>query len=323
MRRSASTFALGALVLCLTVAGTDAQEAVYRLRGQQLPIASVSSGYVQTVTELADGLVEVQVSAPLGPIGPTAAYVGSRSLPAAGVPDGFVLPDSMVPLLRAPVSEWEAATRVQEWVARHVSLDEEDVGPQDATSVLTRGRGRCSGVANVAVALLMASGFEARTLSGLLVTGDGPIPHRWLECRLAGAGWVPSDPTIGPWVVTPRHLLFERTVVRLPEVEVLRLVDARLSSLPRRKGRPVRPDTGARLLCSITGHSGSTVVATLRGPSGEVRWAVADPMAEFSGLLPGRWLLEVAEGGAVLERASLTLVQDQVHRYTVDLADRS
>jgi len=203
-------------------------------------------------------------------------------------------------------------------VAKNLVVDTEDESPQDAASVLGRGRGRCSGVANAAVAMLRTAGFEARTVSGLLV-GDGEaIPHRWIECRLPKAGWVPSDPTLGLWTVTPRHLVFSDTVKIAPSVQVLESGADGLERLPRRRGSLVRPNFGADLVCRIQSQvTGPSPLAVLRGGGGDIRRARLDPEARFSGLLPGRWVLEVEADGEVVERRTLRLRSGEFLSFTV------
>ncbi len=306
-------------VLCLFAAATvGAGEAIYQLVGGDAPVAAAANGFVQEVRAVTDAEVEVQVAATLGPIGATGTY--AQVLAAGGaseVPAGFALPSRLKVRLRPDIGAWEAATLVLEWAADHVVLDTSDGGPQDASSVLRRGRGRCSGLANATTALLLTAGFEARTVSGLLVSDDGAIPHRWLECRLPGAGWVPADPTLGLWAITSRHIVFADTVTRPPAVRVVG-GSGGLERLSRDGKRLLRPNRGADLVCRLSGAwQDPQPVAVLRGIGGDVRRARLDPEARFSGLLPGRWLLEVEAGGLVVERQELFLRSGEVHSYVV------
>jgi hypothetical protein len=235
------------------------------------------------------------------------------------VPNGFELPRRLSKRLRPDLDAWQAATLVLEWAADHVAVDVDDNGPQDAASVLKRRRGRCSGLANASVALLRAAGFEARTVSGLLIGNDRPIPHRWIECRLPRAGWVASDPTLGLWIITPRHIAFADTVVDLPQVRVLTASGDGLDRLPRRDGRLVRPNRGADLVCRLTSGWGDDLpVAVLRGGGGEVRRSRFDPDARFSDLLPGKWVLEIESHGTVIERRRLDLRSGDFKSYVVE-----
>ena len=220
------------------------------------------------------------------------------------------------------IDAWEAATAVLIWVAHHLEVDVSDNGAQDAVSVLARGRGRCSGVSNAAVGLLRAAGFQARTVSGLLVGEDQVIPHRWLECRFPNSGWVPSDPTLGLWTITPRHLVFADTVLRVPEVEVVRQGGDGLERLPSREGRLLRPNRGAGLLCRMASKwEGKPPIAVLYGGGGEVRRATIDPEARFLDLLPGRWVLEVEAGGGIIDRRELRLRSGDLQSYAVPSTD--
>jgi len=307
-----------AFVACVLAAAVGgAQEAAYLMSGDQLPVSVAANGYVQTVTARADGAVEVRVATALAPIGSRGVYQAVKHQNADAVPDGFVIPRTLRDDLRDYEQSWEAATRILEWVVRHVKLEDEPA-PQDAVSVLRRGRGRCSGLANASAALLLAAGFEARTVSGLLISEDSVVPHRWLECRLPGAGWVPTDPTLGFWTVTPRHVAFERTVVSIPEISVVETGRDGIEILPRRKGRPVRPNVGSELVCRLVGRDGpSRAMAVLYGRNGDTYHAILDPEGRFESLLPGRWRLVVLAEGRILESRDLVLAADQRHTFTV------
>ena len=180
------------------------------------------------------------------------------------MPSGFELPQRLRIGLRPEMDVWEAATSVLEWVSDHLVLVDNDRNPQDAASVIHRRGGRCSGLANATAALLMAAGFEARTVSGLLISGREAIPHRWVECRLPGAGWVPTDPTLGWWTITPRHVAFNDAVDRVPEITTLVPARGELRKLPRDGTTLVRPNDGAELVCRLGDSTGDrTAIAWL------------------------------------------------------------
>lgn len=305
---TAAGLMLAACECLAAVAPAGSREAVYIMRGPQLPVQTLVNGHAQLISETRAGELEVRVATEPVPIEARAAYAEIRRRPRQPVPQGFDLPRSLAGLLDDRADAWEAATRVLEWVARRVVLDTEDLYPQDARSVLHRRRGRCSGIANATVALLQAAGFEARTVSGLLMTDLGPEPHRWLECRLPGAGWVPGDPTLGLWTITPRHVVFADAVSVLPEVRVISFGSDPLSRLPTRGGMRVRPNEGVELVCRVVEpEAAPPVVATLVGPEGEVLQVWLTPEGRFTGLLPGRWVLTVERQGAVLSRQELHL----------------
>lgn len=293
-------------------------EASYLLVGGDVPIATSSNGYAQVVRPVIEG-TEVRVATTLTPIGAGGTYSDVLAGNTPDVPGGFELPKSLLRELHPSLEAWQAATRVLEWAADNVVIDVEDTGAQDAKSVLERGRGRCSGLANATVALLRTAGFEARTVSGLLVADERPIPHRWIECLLPNAGWVASDPTLGLWTITPRHIAFSDTVVDLPRVRVLTASTDGLDRLPRHGGRLVRPNQGANLVCRFASASSHPdAIAVLRGGDGELRRARFDPEARFSDLLPGKWLLEVVSGGTIVERRYLDLRSGDFRSYVVD-----
>jgi len=310
----------GLTALCLLAASTAVgEEASYLVAGGDVPVAAASNGYAQVVRTTADGSTEVRVATTLSPIGAGGTYADIVAGERPDVPAGFALPRRLLTELRPELGAWQAATLVLEWAADHVSVDVDDGGAQDAVSVLERGRGRCSGLANATVALLQAAGFEARTVSGLLVGDDRPVPHRWIECRLPGAGWVASDPTLGLWTVTPRHLIFADTVLDLPDVRVLAASNDGLRRLPKHGGHLLRPNRGADLVCRLASEwPHPDPVAVLRGGGGEVRRSRFDPEAHFSDLLPGRWVLEIISGEEVVERRQIDLRAGDFRSYVVD-----
>jgi hypothetical protein len=298
---------MAALVLAAVLVGpAHADEAVYAVRGDRLPVDVAANGYVQTTLEGADGWLQVRVSTSSAPVGASGIWTSVGRRPGDGVPPDFVLPARLDGRLGPQMSTFAAAGEIIDWVRRSVRIDDRDSGPQDATSVLGRRRGRCSGIANLTAALLLSAGFEARTVSGLLIGDAGPVPHRWIECRLPGAGWVPTDPTLGRWVITARHMAFADAVDRLPEV---RLVSAK----PAEPRPPVdRVNRGAELSCMLIGGDDRTsATAVLLGPGGDVRCAVLEPSGRFTGLQPGRWVLEVRIADVLLERQTLRLKADQ------------
>jgi hypothetical protein len=311
------------LVGLAAVASVAAEEADYLVTGGDLPVAAAANGFVQEVRAVDDGGVAVHIATAQAPIGAIGSYADLRPPRGHAVPSGFELPGSLAGVFEPRRNPWDVATDVLEWAAERVVVDTTDRGPQDASSVLKRGLGRCSGLANATAALLLASGFEARTVSGILIGSDGDVvPHRWIECRLPGAGWVASDPTLGLWAITPRHMVFANTVRNLPEVRIVSMGDDGLARLPIRNGRRMRPNLGADLVCRLRQQiAGSPPLAVLRGSGGEVRRARLDPEARFGGLLPGRWVLEVETTTGVVERRRLILRSGDVRVYTVQAID--
>jgi hypothetical protein len=311
-------------ILLLVACSTAAEVAEYLVRGEQLPVTTVANGYVQTVILAAPGEAKVKVSTSFDPIGAEGPYSAVQASSDIVIPPGFQLPATLARQMHGDVSAWAAATQILEWVMTRVQHDEHDTKPQDALSVLRRRRGRCSGLANVTAALLLTAGFEARTVSGLVVGQQGGIPHRWVECHLPGAGWVPTDPTLGLWTVTPRHIAFADAVRQLPEIDVAKTAESQLSRLPLRKGRRFRPNQGIELICRLADFEESyQVLATLKGPAGELLHSRLTPEGRFSGLLPGRWNLTVTLDGRVIQKQRLHLRSDEAHSLVIYLPRRA
>jgi hypothetical protein len=166
----------------------------------------------------------------------------------------------------------------------------------------------------------MAAGFEAITISGVLVGDRGSVPHRWVACRLPGAGWVHTDPTLGFWVVTSRHVAFAEAVVQPVEVRVLSSAQDTIDRLPRRAGRPVRPDRGSDLICRVVRDGGNArATAVITGGGGDSYQQLLEPEGRFTALLPGRWRLVVTADERVVEDRELILRAGETHSYTVTL----
>jgi len=296
-----------------------ATEAQYLLDGGQAPARVLANGYVQSVTSVAADRWRVRVSVSYEPVGADGAWSMAGAAPRSSVPAGFRMPASLREALLGELEVWRSATTILSWVADHVVVVDDDPLPQDAASVLRRGRGRCSGLPNAATALLQTAGFDARTVSGLLVDDGTATPHRWLEVWLPRAGWVPTDPTLGLWVVTPQHVAFPDAVLDPPTVVVERAVQPEVARLPRWDGRPTRPNEGADLICRMA--DGGQAVATLTDRYGDVRRVVLAPEGRFDRLLPGVWDLEVERVGRVVAEAALTLREGQLHHFTVETRD--
>jgi Transglutaminase-like superfamily len=305
--------------LIVSAVAVSADEAVYLMRGPILPLPHSVNGYAVDVRDRADGGVEVHVETSLNPIGSRGSFAEVEAGEGPVVPRGFNVPASLRSTLRPEMDAWEAATTVLEWVSDNLALVDGDHFPQDAASVLKRRGGRCSGLANATAALLMATGFEARTVSGLLITGREAIPHRWVECRLPGAGWVPTDPTLGWWIVTPRHVAFDRAVDRVPSIEMVAPAVGELHRLPRVGTTLMRPNLGAELVCRLTDMTDDRRAIAWLSRGSDQRQAVLGSEVRFASLLPGRWLLEVELEGKIVERREFDLRSGVVHSYVVRL----
>jgi hypothetical protein len=211
---------------------------------------------------------------------------------ALDVPSAFELPRELVGITNATSSPFEAFARLVEFVSSRITIDENDLGPQDAASVLRRGRGRCSGRANLAVGLLRAAGIPARVVLGVTVGEHGARWHRWGEAWLGPLGWVAFDPGTSLGLVSVRYLPLtgagEGTA--LSGVRVERIDERGFLSLPMRSGMRVLPVGGATV--HLVAPSGKPdLTALLFAPDGS-RWARRGRGAvTFGRMLPGRYRL--------------------------------
>jgi transglutaminase-like putative cysteine protease len=310
-----------ALTVLCTAAGAGAGEAIYRISGARPVSSHMVNGFTQEAARRLDGQYQVRVSVPRIPIGSPTAYTFDADHRPHHAPEGFVIPASLAERLSRRRTDDEAATEVLRWVDRHLVSDDRDYGNQDALSVLARGRGRCSGIANATAALLQAAGFRARTVSGVLIEDSGPVPHRWVECHFEGRGWVPTDPALGHWVVTHRHVVFPGAVHPVPVIDTLASPEGTgVEGFPVVAGVPRRPSRGPELIVRWvpTSEGGDPVTAQLIGAGGEVRVGRLDPVRHFTALLPGPWLLQVeTAGGATIHRQVVALDGAEVVSYVV------
>lgn len=146
-------------------------------------------------------------------------------------------------------SPWTRLVRIVLWVSRNVRLVEGDEGLQDAGSVLRRRVGRCSGRANLTVALLRQMGVPARVVHGLLVRSDGAVWHRWGEAFLGSLGWRPFDPGVAVGGVGVRYVPMVGADERLPlqGVRVVSLAEWEFAHLPWVQGLRVVPPRAFQL----------------------------------------------------------------------------
>lgn len=209
---------------------------------------------------------------------------------ALDVPDSFRLPTGLGELADRPASAVGVVESVVTYVTRTVRLDEDDAGPQDGAAVLARGRGRCSGRANLAVGLLRRLGIPARVVQGLLLGQESVRWHRWGEAWLGSLGWVPFDPGASVGLVGVRYLPLcgsgdgsSLTGVRLERVD-----ERGYLGVPVRNGLRVLPSGGVTLRCEAPTRQ-ADVTAVLLGPDGS-RWArQGHGGVVFKGMLPGRY----------------------------------
>ncbi|MBZ5588945.1 MAG: transglutaminase-like domain-containing protein [Acidobacteriia bacterium] len=224
------------------------------------------------------------------PAFPLASLGGCGDQTAVEVPPTFSLPAGLTALADRPSSAVGVVERVVVFVTQKVRLDENDTGPQDSASVLERGRGRCSGRANLAVGLLRRLGIPARVVQGLLIGEDSVRWHRWGEAWLGPLGWLPFDPGASVGLVGVRYLPLRGSGEgsSLAGVRLERLDERGYLGVPVRNGLRVLPTGGVTLRCVAPAHQ-ANVTALLLGPDGS-RWARhGRGGVVFTGMLPGRY----------------------------------
>jgi len=239
----------------------------------------------------------VTVTSEPGPLGRPPALAAVRpddtGDPASlALPPGFAVPPEILEIRRRSLDAWDATRRVVELVSARIALDEADSGAQDAASVLARGRGRCSGRANVAVGLLRAAGVPARVVHGVVVGERGARWHRWGEAWLGRLGWVPFDPGVAVGILSVRYIPMRGAGegASLAGIRTLVIDERGFASLPMRNRLRQPPLRGASVRV-VTRRPGSEFWAALYGPDGARRVARGSGEVVFSGLLAGRYRL--------------------------------
>ncbi len=229
---------------------------------------------------------------PVAPDYPLARAEGCGDPTAMEVPPSFALPAGLSELKGRRDSALAVVSGVVELVSRRIALDENDAGPQDASTVLLRGRARCSGRANLAVGLLRAMGIPARVVQGLVVVRGGARWHRWGEAWLGPLGWTPFDPGAAVGLVSVRYLPLRGSGEGSPlaGVRLEHLSEPSYLRLPVRCGLRTVPVGGVRLHCLALAE-GRRITALLVAPDGS-RWARRGVHeVVFEGMLPGRYRL--------------------------------
>lgn len=188
-------------------------------------------------------------------------------------------------------SSYELVGEVVAWVSERIVQDERDREPQDAMSVYERGRGRCSGRANLAVGLLRVLGVPARVVHGVLAADDAVRPHRWGEAWLGEAGWVAFDPGSAVGLVRVRYLPTATTLdeEQLKDARLVSADEPGFAALPRWRGMRIRPERGASLRCVL--GSGRWISVRLEGPDGMTREISGVSPIVFPDLIPGGYTL--------------------------------
>lgn len=224
------------------------------------------------------------------------------------VPIQFTLPKYIENTIDPGASAIEIVLKVVAFVADEIKVDRFDNGPQDAQSVLNRGRGRCSGRANLSVGLLRAKGIAARVVSGLVVSRTGAVWHRWGEAWLGSLGWVEFDPAAAVGTVDANYIRLRGAGewLLLREVELISLDNPVYRALPVRAGLRVVPVGGATVRCRPPAGDVTSHTITLCAEDESCRHASFHSEAVFSHLLPGKYQLRWQSGGT-LHRYSLAV----------------
>ncbi len=303
MRRRSSTLALLAVSLLTAPLAADSGRAVDGLDRSRIlpPPGARVSEYQGNGYKLVKNGDEVTVEVAAAPLLSTARYARPRRWGR----------DELSRLARGLVTgartEYEAASRLLGWVARHVEYDLDRSQPQDALAVLRRRSGYCTGVARLSVALFAAAGIEAREVAGYVV-GEGY--HRWVEVRLADRGWVMSDPLRSHHYVPATYvrlageeLATDRgieglLVERQDRIVVVDLYPGAVAGVKARRNTERRLAGAVRL--EVKSHAAG--MAILECPRVRYSHALADGATTFVGLEPGTYELRLLLPGKVVER---------------------
>lgn len=99
-------------------------------------------------------------------------------------------------------SERDKTKAIYDYVAKNISYDvakledESFEWDDSALKTLDRMTGVCQDYSYLAIALLRASGIEARLIEGTAISGFWPSNHAWVEAKVDG-NWLVMDPTWG------------------------------------------------------------------------------------------------------------------------------
>jgi transglutaminase-like putative cysteine protease len=123
-------------------------------------------------------------------------------------------------LTKDAVTEYEAVTRILNYVADHVKYTYNP--PQyDALYTLKTGTGNCQNFAHFSMALLRAAGIPSRIVGGITLKEPWKIPlnekdylvqsmgqggHAWIEIYFPDLGWLSYDPQQSRQFTSSRHI---------------------------------------------------------------------------------------------------------------------
>ncbi|NLK45414.1 MAG: transglutaminase domain-containing protein [Treponema sp.] len=75
-----------------------------------------------------------------------------------------------------------------------------------ASEVLKKSKGTCGEFANVFVALMRLNNIPCKYIQGYMITPNGQSIHAWAEFYDENIGWIPVDPQVGMFGVSPYHV---------------------------------------------------------------------------------------------------------------------
>lgn len=106
----------------------------------------------------------------------------------------------------------EKAKAIYEYVAKNISYDvakwdnKEFEWDDSALKALAEKTGVCQDYSYLAIALLRASGMEARLIEGTAISGFWPSNHAWVETKVDG-NWLVMDPTWGSGYIKDKQFV--------------------------------------------------------------------------------------------------------------------
>lgn len=210
-------------------------------------------------------------------------------------------------------TEFEAASRLLNWVARNIEYSLDRDAEQSAQAVLKRRSGYCTGISRLTVALLQVSGIEAREVAGY-VYGRAPgfMPaqgyHRWVEIHYPDVGWVFSDPLVSHNWVPASYLRLGSEKINLGSGVDGLLLERRDQIGPvdlypggalgvRARRNHDRQLAGA---LSVQVEDSEVGLASLEGDGLRRNHSLVRGSATFVGLDPGQYLLRLQIAGLPL-----------------------
>ena len=319
-----------------------------------------NNGFVQKVRHRAD-VYRVDVHVELSPLESRAAFpphgddlpldAWAALLPTAEAPtDDPRILELAVDILADARTQYEAVTRVVDWVSTHVEYVVDTELPTSARETLDRRKAYCVGMANLAVSLLRTAGIPARDVHGILAQrkealSGNPIAftsselHRWLEVYISDIGWVFSDPLRSSHFADAYHVvLYPHEPGDGYDPELFR--GARLRLLAERDGAygvdraldegrrvRVRPNMAGRFSAAVVGVArladGSPLergVAVLSGGGATRRTPLGrGGKFSFTGVATGVYQLRVLSEGLAVNEQSFRIANRELKRVSVTM----